>query len=426
MRGTRRLLRPALACCLLLTTALAPLGCSAQEDRTVVVLGPWTDGEETPFVDMLKDIGRRTGRSYEYEGTRSLRETLTAQLRTKTPPDVAVLNGLGELAEYARDGDAKALKEDVAGSALGPWSQQITLEEPTGELRRHAYWVPIRVDLKSIVWSRPGDRKAAGHPRWCLGMASGPTSGWPGTDWIEDLLLQKFGPAVYEDWATGGLPWTSEEVRRSWQAWRDVLAKEGPKAPEKAISTQFESLGGGRYGLLNTGRCTLEHQGSFIRRHYGDDVLPAPTRTFVPGLPADLKAFEVSGDMAAVFRPSDAAWDLLRELTSRPARDVWAAKAAPGARPFFPGGSTGRGRLSASTAAVQKLFRSADKICFDASDAMPSTLRGAFQRAVLEFLQNPQDARLLETLLTQLEAERRTQDRAGAFALDHLCGDPRD
>ncbi|MFH8408871.1 ABC transporter substrate-binding protein [Streptomyces sp. NPDC018019] len=418
----RRMLRPALACCLLVTAALPAAGCSPGKERTVVVLGPWTGGEERPFVETLKKIGERTGHTYVYQGTRSLRETLATQLRTESPPDVAILNGLGELSEYARQGAAEPLREDVAASALGPWAQRITLENQKGEARQSSYGVPVRVDLKSIVWSRPGDRRAAGKPRWCLGMASGATSGWPGTDWIEDLLLQKEGPDVYGHWALGELSWTSPEVKRAWQTWRDLLAKEGPKAAETAISTEFENLGGGRYGLLNTGRCTREHQGSFIRRHYADDVLPAPTHQFVPGLPADRRAFEVSGDMAAVFRPGDAAWELLTELTSRQARAEWASLALPEERPFFSDGSTGDGPLSASTAAVQRLFRAADKVCFDASDAMPSTLRNAFQRAVLEFLQDPQDPGLLDRLLKQLEAERKTQEGAGAFVLDHLCG----
>ncbi|WP_030680696.1 hypothetical protein [Streptomyces rimosus] len=421
MKSARHLLRTALACCLLGTAALLPAGCSSEEGRTLVVLGPWTGEEARPFMETLKEIGRRTGQTYVYEGARSLQETLAAQLRTESPPDIAILNGLGELSEYAREGAAKPLEEDVAGSGLGPWAQRITLRNQQGEYRQHSYWVPVRVDLKSIVWSRPDDPRTVRNPRWCLGMASDATSGWPGTDWIEDLLLQKYGPAVYDQWATGDLPWTGEPVKRAWQAWRDLLVKDGPKAAENAISTQFEYLGGGLNGLLNTGRCTLEHQASFIRRHYADDVLPAPTRKFVPGLP-DRRAYEVSGDMAAVFRPGAAAWELLEALASRPARAEWARLARPGERPFFSDGSTGSGQLSASTAAVQKLFRAADKVCFDASDAMPSTLRGAFQRAVLEFLQDPQDARLLDGLLRQLEAERLTQHRAGAFALEHLCG----
>ncbi|MFH9425068.1 extracellular solute-binding protein [Streptomyces sp. NPDC017529] len=423
MRRARRRLRPVLACCLLATAALLPAGCSSEESATLVVLGPWTKAEQTPFVAALEKISKRTGDHYVYQGTRSLRETLSAQLRTETPPDVAILNGLGELSEYARQGDAQPLTDSVAASAIGPWAQRITLPDEHGRPQQHSYGVPLRVDLKSIVWSRPGDLKAAENPKWCLGMASEATSGWPGTDWVEDLLLQKYGWAVYEQWATGELSWRSAPVKRAWQAWRDVLAKDGPKAGEAALSTSFEYLGRGRYGLLNSGTCTLEHQGSFIRRHYGDDVEPAPTTRFVPGLPAGSKTFEVSGDMAAVFRPGDAAWKLMRELSSPAARQEWAAAARPTERPFFADGTTGEGWLAASTKAVRDLFRSADRICFDASDAMPSTLRGAFQRAVLEFLEDPQDGRLLEGLLEQLEAERQVQRRAGAFLLDRLCGE---
>ncbi|MFJ4769967.1 hypothetical protein ACIP88_12730 [Streptomyces uncialis] len=62
----------------------------------------------------------------------------------------------------------------------------------------------------------------------------------------------------------------------------------------------------------------------------------------------------------------------------------------------------------------------------DASDAMPSTLRGAFRRAVLEFLTAPQDTELLDRLLGQLYAERRLQIQADAFALEDLYGRPGD
>ncbi|MEV8392620.1 MULTISPECIES: extracellular solute-binding protein [unclassified Streptomyces] len=418
MRTTRPLLRAALAGCLLAVAALVSAGCSTEKDRTLVVLGPWTDGEEQPFVDTLKKISERTGDIYVYEGTRSLRETLVAQLRTDTPPDVAILNGQGELAEYARDGDALPLPEGVAEAAIGPWSPRITLRDKDGEQRQHSYWVPVRVDLKSIVWSRPDDRDAAGNPTWCLGMASGATSGWPGTDWIEDLLLQRYGPSVYERWATGDLEWDDGPVREAWRSWRTLLTAGGGNAGKNALATSFQ----GRNGLLNSGDCTLEHQGSFIRRHYGNDVLPAPTSDVVPGLPGPQKAYEVSGDMAAVFTPSDAAWKLMRQLTSRETRDDWAAAAKPAERPIFPDRTAGPGALTAGTAKVLELFREADELCFDASDAMPSTLRGAFQRAVLEFLQNPRDDKLLDGLLRQLEAERRLQREAGAFAIDHLCG----
>ncbi|MFH8929155.1 extracellular solute-binding protein [Streptomyces pristinaespiralis] len=419
----RRGLRTLLAGVLLAVTT-AGCGGGPPEERTLVVLGPWADGEEKPFVEALRSIEKQTGHRYVYKGTRSLRETLVAQLQAGAPPDMAILNSPGELAEYARAGDLRPLPERVAGAAVTPWAPAVTVEDAAGEARTRAYWAPIRVDLKSLVWSR--NEAADSAPVWCVGLGSGATSGWPGTDWIEDLMLQREGSAEYEEWATGRKPW--EETRPVWEEWARILTA-GGRAPDARWLNDFEKLGGDRYGLLNRGDCTHEHQGSFIRRHYGDDVRPRPTADHLDRPPAakededDENAFEVSGDMAAVFRSSAAAWDLLDRLTSKKARDSWAAGAMPGERPFFPGGTTAATGPSA-TKDVQELFRSAGRICFDASDAMPPTLRDAFYRAVLEFAVRPDDRALLDRLLKQLEAERLLQDREKAFVLDDLCGTP--
>ncbi|MFD3483209.1 hypothetical protein [Streptomyces sp. NPDC058665] len=430
MRAPYRLFRTVLAGALLAGAAVVSAGCAAEDEPTLVVLGPWTDGEEKPFRKTLAKIGERTGRHYVYKGTRSLRETLVAQLRTDAPPDVAILNGPGELAEYALNGDARPLEGDVEDKAVAPWAPSFPVTTTKGT-ETHAYWVPIRVDLKSIVWSRAGEADAGPEDAvWCLGMASGATSGWPGTDWIEDLLLQRQGHAVYEQFATGQLPWDKRPVKRAWQDWAALLATDEPANGVDSLTTHFENLGAGRYGLLKAKDCTREHQGSFIGRHYGDDVRPAPTADFVEGLPRGRNVFEVSGDMAAVFKPSDAAWELLLELTSPRTQADWVEAAGPGERPYFPSGTSGTAGTTGgkaptgASADVLRMLDGADQICVDASDAMPSTLRGAFQRAVLEFLEKPQDTVALDGLLAQLEAERLLQREPDAFVLDDLCDAP--
>ncbi|MBT2364698.1 extracellular solute-binding protein [Streptomyces sp. ISL-10] len=425
-------LRLALAGCLLAVSAVSAGGCTsaAPDERTLVVLGPWTDGEETPFVQALKSIGRKTGHRYVYKGTRSLRETLVAQLQAGAPPDLAILNSPGELAQYARSGDAHPLPERVAGAAIPPWAPPVTVAGKGGAARTHVFWAPVRVDLKSLVWSRT-DVPEDADPEWCLGLNSGATSGWPGTDWIEDLMLQRGGPVEYENWATGKTSWKS--TRPVWEEWARTLSGSGRSPAPDALTDSFELLDDGRYGLLNRGDCTHEHQGSFIRRHYGDDVRPSPTaRHLDPVVSAEDgggRNFEVSGDMAAVFRPSAAAWDLLDRLTSAPARKDWADAAKPGERPFFPGGTFASKPPSQGTRAVQELFDSAHQICLDASDAMPPTLRDAFYRAVLEFVGDPKDPALLTRLLERLDAEtalqrEKEEEEEGAFVLDDLCDNP--
>ncbi|MBC9716419.1 extracellular solute-binding protein [Streptomyces sp. TRM66268-LWL] len=403
--------------------------CTGSEDPTVTVLGPWTDGEEKPFVAALKEIEKRTGVHYFYSGTRSLRDTLVAQLQAGAPPDVAILNSLGELTDYARNGSAHPLPDDIADRAIKPWAPDVTVRvEGEEQLTRRAYWAPVRIDLKGIVWHRPDDRSEKPAP-WCLGMSSGATSGWPGTDWIEDLLLRRQGPDVYQRWALGdaSVPWTGKEVRQAWQDWGKLLPRgakgsKGEKQRRAALTRSFEAGS----GLLNSQEgCRLEHQGSFIRRHYDDTYQPAPTPRFVSSVgQKHTDTYEVSGDMAAVFAPGDEAWELVRELTGPKARTAWAASAeSEGERPLFPGAVGVAPRRGGATAQVENLFYKAERICFDASDAMPPSLRDAFQRAALEFLAKP-DERTLDALLQGLEREARLQRADDAFVLDDLCDKP--
>lgn len=421
-------LRALFACILLTAAALTAGGCSdPAEKRTLVILGAWTDGEEKPFVEVLRSIGKRTGLTYVYKGTRSLRETLVAQLQAGAPPDMAILNSPGDAAEFALAGDAYPLPEKVSGAAVPPWAPTVTVENEQDEARTRAYWAPVRVDLKSLVWSRgkPAGQATSERP-WCLGLGSGATSGWPGTDWIEDLLLQQMGDTEYERWATGGMEW--KETAPAWRKWAELIADGKGDLGTEGLNSSFERLPDGRRGLLKSGRCDYEHQGSFIRRHYDDEVppvLPTPTARFLGLKSAEADgAYEVSGDMAAVFRPSAAAWDLLGRLTSRQAREDWVKAAPAGERPFFPGTPVGGTPQSGSTLAVQKLIDGSRQICMDASDAMPPTLRDAFYRAVLEFLGAGDKEKVLPGLLDQLEAERKLQEKENAFVLDDLCDSP--
>ena len=189
-----RALRVLLVACLL---ALVP-GCGSDTRDPLVVLGPWTGEEGRAFETVLDHLDDGTGRTYTYEGTRSLRETLVSQLEADDPPDVAVLNSIGELTEYARRDKLRPLAEPSAERAYPPWAPTLIVDN-----KRRTYWVPLKVDLKSLVWSKKG--APSDRPVWCVGLASQATSGWPGTDWIEDLLLHQAGPDLYTEWAMGRL-----------------------------------------------------------------------------------------------------------------------------------------------------------------------------------------------------------------------------
>ncbi|MGC5412495.1 carbohydrate ABC transporter substrate-binding protein, partial [Streptomyces sp. DT225] len=92
---------------LLLTAAgcgLAAPGGSDAEPR-VTILGPWTGEQERQFKDVLDGFGI----PYTYQGTAATREVLLAEVQAGNPPDIAILPGVGELVEYAKEGRLQSL-----------------------------------------------------------------------------------------------------------------------------------------------------------------------------------------------------------------------------------------------------------------------------------------------------------------------------
>jgi alpha-glucoside transport system substrate-binding protein len=397
-----RVLRTVLAACLL---ALVP-GCTSDTPDPLVVLGPWTGKEGEAFEDALKRLDDGTGRTYTYEGTRSLRETLVSQLEADAPPDVAILNSIGELTEYARRDQVKPLVEETAERAYPPWAPTLLVDG-----KRRTYWVPLKVDLKSLVWSK--EDTPSDDPTWCVGLASQATSGWPGTDWIEDILLHQAGPALYTEWATSRLSWRDPAVRRAWTTWARLLRDRSGSSIERSLTTSYEGASGPDRprGLLHSPGfdCTHEHQSAFIRYVYtGDDVRVEPSARFLDGQAEYRDAYEVAGDMAAVFSDDPAARELVERLSSPAGRARWRAEADPAVRPLFPN-TTGLPPTEPANPTEQEidalLNSRARTLCFDASDVMPPELRDAFHRAVLAFFRDPTEKHLA-SLLQQLETVR--------------------
>ena len=42
--------------------------------------------------------------------------------------------------------------------------------------------------------------KADGSTPWCVGFESEGATGWPATDWMEDIMLRTAGPDIYDKW----------------------------------------------------------------------------------------------------------------------------------------------------------------------------------------------------------------------------------
>lgn len=382
---TRRFKVLVLVVVLLLTATTGIVVVWAEEDerQPVTILGTWTGTQEKQFKEVLQGFGI----PFRYQGTAAQREVLLSKVQSGEPPDIVIMPGIGELADYASQNRLKRLNGLYDPRQYGsPWNAASTTSP-------NVYWVPVKADLKSIVWYRQGHRPADSPARlqsWCIGMGDDGASGWPGTDWIEDLVLQRAGPDIYGEWALGkkrgkdgkSTWWTSPPVSNAWQAWADLLGQNRAAAAH-ALLTDHRGAPDS-HGLLFGGwhGCTLEHQGSFARSFYGEaDAKHAElmdSAPLLPGGPDQVRAHEVTGDFAALFSDRRQARDLIERLASKEGQQKWAAVADvfSANRQVHPQG----GRVEDE---IAKRLTGAHPRCLDASDVMAPAVRDAFYEAVL-------------------------------------------
>ncbi|MCA1670834.1 MAG: extracellular solute-binding protein [Actinobacteria bacterium] len=407
---------------------------------SVTMLGPWSGTEEANFNKVLDNFERETGIQVSYRNTRALNQVLSSDVQRGAPPDIAILSSPNELVQYVPSGALKPLDDviELPQDAYSKWwlgLQKLGTEK--------LYGVVVKVNLGSLVWFNKNrftgpepetwDELVArgqslagpqGSP-WCLGMGDTPSSGWPGTDWIEDILLRQSGTDIYRQWSHGSLPWTSPEVRRAWETWGTITA---PTGSGSALLTDFQDEGIPMF--TNPPGCFFHHQPSFIMNFYQDyqteagatpkagtdfDFFPLPRFGDQAGDPAST-AYKVSADLATMFNDTPQARQLIRYLATDEAQRIWPA--IPGGGAFSADKNVGLGVYSDDVSRrIATELTSAGTLCYDGAALMPDTMNSAFSRAVLEYLSDPGQ---LNSLLEELDKVR--QGLVPDEWLDFPCG----
>jgi alpha-glucoside transport system substrate-binding protein len=390
---------------LLLGPALAACTDGAADSRVLVVMGPWLNDENNPddehdvFERMLNEYGEQHQLQIAYQGTRAIGQALRARVRAGTLPDIAIMPTAGELATYATEALAVPVTSLVEGRRPqmpdSPADGPVLVDHRALWRGDKAYAVAIKTDLKSLLihaGSAPVApsslaqlRTTADRSDWCLGLSEPSSPAWPGTDWVEDLLLhQANGKEVYRQWASGQWAWTSPEVAGAFREFRDNYVAD----PQKALLTTPQEAA----DSLFAGDCSIMHQSSFYAAHEGQ-FLPFPQGSGV----------EVSGDFAARFTTDPAADRLLRFLAEG---DAWVVESGGLVFPLDPD----QNAYKDNRQTVAGTLNTAPARCLDASDAMPPTMAAAFQNAILEYVAD--DTRLDEILAGLDKVRQKLNDKA--------------
>jgi len=225
-------------------------------------------------------------------------------------------------------------------------------------------------DLTSMGATNKGDAQAL----WCLGIESGDASGWPATDWIENILLRQAGPDVYNDWWAGKVKWTDPKIKAAFDVYMDVV-KNSFGGGTNAVATKFQTAGDPL--LASPPGCEffeqasfMSGQGAFATKKAGTDFNAFPFPAINPQF---AKAIEGAGDLFGMFHATDGAKSLMKYLVTADAQNIWVKR----------GGALSANKNAADypdafSKAQGAAVAAAEQFVFDASDLMPSAMNAAF------------------------------------------------
>ena len=392
---------------------------------SVNVLAVWSANEQDSFLAMVKPFEDQTGVKVKYESTRDINATLTTRIQAGNPPELAGLPGPGQMFDFAKAGQLKPLDNVLDMNAMG---QQYAPDwVKLGQYNGKTYSIFIKTALKGLVWYDPKNFQAKGYtvPKtwadlttleakmktdgaspWCIGLESGAASGWPGSDWVKELVLSQSGPTSYDAWWQGKQKWSSPEVKAAWQTWGNIVPSQVFGGSKTMVSTNFADAANPMF--TSPPKCYMHNQGSFM----SDIILKAnPTLKLGTDLSffslpdvnsANAGSHVVAGDLFGMFKDTPQARALIKYLTTPEAQAIWVKRGgaiSPNKQVKLSDYPDDLSRQIADQLVNAKIAR------FDAGDLMPSAMQAQYFKAVLDFTQDPSK---LDSILAACDAVQAT------------------
>ncbi len=251
--------------------------------------------EQQKFEDAWKQFESCTGIDIVYEGSDQFEAQLPTRIAGGNAPDIAFIPQPGLLAKLVQAGGPVAAPEGVVANVDKYWN---SAWKGYGTVDGTFYAAPLGSNMKSFVWYSPkkfaewgitvpttwdemfaaSDKIAkAGVKPWCGGIESGGATGWPATDWLEQIVLRQSGGDVYDKWVNHEITFQSPEITKAMDtlaAWmKNPDYVNGGFGDVKTIATTaFQDAG----GPILKGDCAMLQQASFYA-NFWENFKPGTT-----------------------------------------------------------------------------------------------------------------------------------------------------
>lgn len=295
-------------------------------------------------------------------------------------------------------------------------------------LYKGKHWgLPTNINLKSMIWypkkafdakgyqvpktwdelmALSAKIKADGSAPWCAGFESGSASGWPATDWLEDIMLRTAGPDTYDKWWKHEIPFNDPSVKKAAQLFGKVMFTPGWVLGGAAASTTTAFADAPKPMFQNPPKCYMYRMANFIAAQFPTTAKPGVDYDWFEFPPIDQQGVLYGGELTVVGSHADkaVAKDFLTRFINQ---DVQCAM----------GGVAASSRISpnvnvASSCYVNPILSQASTVLtgalkdgtgrFDASDLMPAAVgSGSEWKGMLTYLK--QGPSSLDSVLADIE-----------------------
>jgi alpha-glucoside transport system substrate-binding protein len=381
--------------------------------QVLTIAGPWLGPDQELVESMLAYFEQATGIDVKYVGSDSFETQVRIDAEAGSAANVSAFPQPGLMADLAKlgyvapltDADAAWVKDNYAAGQS--WVDLATSAGPDGNPALFGFF--YKVDVKSLVWYSPENFADAGYEvpttmedlkaltdkivadggtPWCIGLGSGAATGWPATDWVEDLMLRTQSPADYDAWVKNDLKFNDPKVvgaieEFGWFANNDAYVAGGRGA---VSTTDFRDSPKGLFS--SPPQCYMHRQASFIPSFFPEGTKVGTDADFFY-FPAyagkDLgKPVLGAGTVFGITNDSPTARAFIDWLKTPISNEVWMAQTGfltphKGVNTDLYGDPTLK--------KMGDILLGADTFRFDGSDLMPGAIgAGAFWTGMVDYV----------------------------------------
>jgi alpha-glucoside transport system substrate-binding protein len=392
-------------------------GSGSTGSNTVTIYGPDTGTEATELSASWDAWAKSNGITINYTGDGNFTSNIATKIQGNDLPDIGMFPQPGLLAAAIGTGKVVKVNSDtennVKNNFSSDWQGYVT---SNGDM----YGTPMDASVKGYIWYTPADfqkwgltvpasysdlvsdvgkvQATTGAAAFCAGFNSGTSSGWPGADFLAELVLSSAGPDTYDSWVKGDTKFTDPAIDQAFTLLGQILQ-----------NPQYVNAGFGDVPSINStafadvaakvadGSCAMTNQATFLEANFSTTKTAAGATPKVastgdvwafplPPVTSGKSAVVGGGDFAAAFNSNDATQKVMAYLSSAD----WANSLITVENASFISANKGVDATKEADPLLQsaiKTLQSSDTVFrFGADDAMPTVVENAFWKGIVDWI----------------------------------------